>query len=135
MLGVLVLFLAAVVAVIARDMRTPPRRRRARKPSPDAASLQLLRPGRSTIPAGANIAVVGPRFSIGRVPGNGLVLDDETVSSRHAVLELNGRNWLVRDLGSTNGTYLNRQRLSGAAPVQDGDEVAFGGVVTRFLQG
>ncbi|MFJ6510081.1 FHA domain-containing protein [Streptomyces sp. NPDC091406] len=69
---------------------------------------------------------------IGRDPANGLRLNHETVSRLHAELHaLNGR-WLLRDLGSTNGTCVNGQRLVGSIPVRDGDQVSFGRMSFRL---
>ncbi|MER5888251.1 DUF1707 and FHA domain-containing protein [Streptomyces sp. NPDC001941] len=63
---------------------------------------------------------------IGRDPFNGLRLSHETVSRRHAELSLQGDLWVLRDLGSTNGTTVNGHRVTGAVPVRSGDLVAFG---------
>lgn len=69
----------------------------------------------------------GPHpLHIGRDPGNGLRLSHETVSRRHAELTAHGSRWILRDLGSTNGTCVNGQRVIGAVPVRDGDQVSFG---------
>ncbi|MFJ8252692.1 DUF1707 and FHA domain-containing protein [Streptomyces sp. NPDC094466] len=69
---------------------------------------------------------------IGRDPANGLRLNHETVSRLHA--ELSGQNgrWVLRDLGSTNGTCVNGQRLVGSIPVRDGDQVSFGRMSFRL---
>ncbi|MBM7173453.1 FHA domain-containing protein [Streptomyces sp. G44] len=63
---------------------------------------------------------------IGRDPGNGLRLSHDTVSRVHAELCRQGGMWVLRDLGSTNGTTVNGRRVTGAALVQDGDLVSFG---------
>jgi hypothetical protein len=129
MLGLLLLFLVAVVAVIARDLRMPPRR--AARPA-GRARLQVVQPGGSSLRSGEQIPLTNQRFAIGRVPGNQLVLDDDTVSSRHAVIEANGRGWRIRDLQSTNGTLLNNRPVQSPHDLHDGDELAFGAVVARF---
>ncbi|MGW0859641.1 FHA domain-containing protein [Streptomyces sp. NPDC002690] len=69
---------------------------------------------------------------IGRDPGNGLRLNHETVSRNHAELTVRGRIWLLRDLGSTNGTCVNGQRVVGAVPVREGDQVSFGHMTFRL---
>ncbi|MFF3954845.1 FHA domain-containing protein [Streptomyces sp. NPDC001890] len=69
---------------------------------------------------------------IGRDPGNGLRLNHETVSRLHAELTAQGGRWLLRDLGSTNGTCVNGQRVTGAVPVRDGDQVSFGRMSFRL---
>ncbi|WP_329024453.1 DUF1707 and FHA domain-containing protein [Streptomyces sp. NBC_00690] len=69
---------------------------------------------------------------IGRDPGNGLRLSHESVSRSHAELILNNSVWLLRDLGSTNGTTVNGRRVTGAVPVRDGDMVGFGHMCFRL---
>ncbi|OIK06207.1 DUF1707 and FHA domain-containing protein [Streptomyces monashensis] len=63
---------------------------------------------------------------IGRDPANGLRLNHETVSRVHAELFRQGEMWVLRDLGSTNGTTVNGRRVTGAIVVREGDLVAFG---------
>lgn len=65
---------------------------------------------------------------VGRDPVNGLRLSHDTVSRVHAELSLQGGLWVLRDLGSTNGTTVNGRRVIGAAVVQAGDQVSFGSV-------
>lgn len=69
---------------------------------------------------------------IGRDPANGLRLSHETVSRVHAELSLQGGMWVLRDLGSTNGTTVNGRRVVGAAVVRQGDEVGFGQMTFRL---
>ncbi|PRH79118.1 peptide-binding protein [Streptomyces solincola] len=66
---------------------------------------------------------------IGRDPANGLRLSHESVSRRHAELVPHGGLWVLRDLGSTNGTTVNGQRVTGPVVVRAGDIVAFGHMV------
>ncbi|MEU0981780.1 DUF1707 and FHA domain-containing protein [Streptomyces griseus] len=69
---------------------------------------------------------------IGRDPANGLRLNHETVSRLHAELSARNGRWVLRDLGSTNGTCVNGQRLVGSIPVRDGDQVSFGRMSFRL---
>jgi hypothetical protein len=69
---------------------------------------------------------------IGRDPGNGLRLSHETVSRMHAELSRQGGLWILRDLGSTNGTTVNGRRVIGAAVVREGDQIGFGSVAYRL---
>ncbi|GLF97825.1 DUF1707 and FHA domain-containing protein [Streptomyces yaizuensis] len=73
----------------------------------------------------------GP-LGIGRDPGNGLRLNHDTVSRRHAELTRRHGTWVLRDLGSTNGTMVNGRRVVGAIVVRDGDMVSFGRVGFRL---
>ncbi|MGW1838352.1 FHA domain-containing protein [Streptomyces sp. NPDC002067] len=73
------------------------------------------------------LPVPGPiPLSIGRAPGAGLRLNHETVSRIHAELRSEGNGWMLRDLGSTNGTCVNGLRVVGEVPVGPGDHISFG---------
>jgi hypothetical protein len=74
----------------------------------------------------------GHPLRIGRDPANGLRLSHETVSRVHAELRRQGGMWVLRDLGSTNGTSVNGRRVIGAAVVRDGDQVSFGHMTFRL---
>ncbi|MDF6018071.1 DUF1707 and FHA domain-containing protein [Streptomyces sp. JH34] len=79
------------------------------------------------------LPVPGPHpLSIGRDPGNGLRLSHETVSRTHAELIAHGSRWILHDLGSTNGTCVNGQRVVGSVVVRDGDQVSFGRITFRL---
>ncbi|MFJ8106375.1 FHA domain-containing protein [Streptomyces sp. NPDC096132] len=69
---------------------------------------------------------------IGRDPVNGLRLTHESVSRVHAELSRQGGMWVLRDLGSTNGTTVNGRRVIGAAVVREGDQVSFGRMAFRL---
>jgi FHA domain/zinc-ribbon domain len=73
------------------------------------------------------------RSLIGRSPECDVFLDDVTVSRRHAELVRAGDVFSIRDLGSLNGTYVNRKRIE-SADLTDGDEVQIGKYRLTFLQ-
>lgn len=70
--------------------------------------------------------------SLGRDVNNSIVLDDSFVSTEHALLTFRGRAWYVEDLGSTNGTWLNGQQVTGLLPLGYGDEIQIGQVRLRL---
>lgn len=74
---------------------------------------------------GMRFPLVGQQITIGRVPDNTMQLDDFTVSRQHAVIVQQGGAWLVRDLGSLNGTYVNNHRVDEAV-LRHGDDVQIG---------
>jgi hypothetical protein len=78
--------------------------------------------------------VVGEKLTIGRLVGNDIALDEASVSSRHAEIELQDGGALLRDLDSTNGTFLNGEQVTGEHPLNEGDEIYFGGVRSVFMQ-
>ncbi len=76
----------------------------------------------------------GPgRTLIGRSPDCDIFLDDVTVSRRHAELSRDADTFTIRDLGSLNGTFVNRRRIESAA-LQDDDEVQIGKYRLTFLR-
>jgi hypothetical protein len=70
--------------------------------------------------------------SIGRDINNAIVVDDSFVSAEHALLTFRGRAWYVEDRGSTNGTWLNGQRVESYLPLGYGDELQIGQVRFRL---
>ena len=67
------------------------------------------------------------RVTIGRVESNDVpLLDDEEASRLHATIERIGGGWCVRDLSSSNGTFVNGERISGDRPLRAGDEIRVG---------
>jgi hypothetical protein len=74
----------------------------------------------------------GHPLRIGRDPASGLRLTHETVSRVHAELSRQGGMWVLRDLGSTNGTTVNGRRVIGAAVVREGDQIGFGQMAFRL---
>jgi len=77
---------------------------------------------------------VGNQLTIGRLVDNDVTLDDGSVSGRHAEVELSGEGAILRDLGSTNGTFLNGEQVIGEAALNQGDEIYFGGVRSVFME-
>ncbi len=81
---------------------------------------------------GETIRLAGERVTIGRRPESDLFLDDVTVSRDHALAVSRHDGWHVDDLGSLNGTYVNRRRIDSAL-LRDGDEVQVGKYKLTFL--
>ena len=69
------------------------------------------------------------KTTVGRIPENMLQIEDASVSSRHAEILFENNAWFIRDIGSTNGSYLNGGRLVGALPITKGDRLQIGSTV------
>ncbi|MBJ7390618.1 MAG: FHA domain-containing protein [Chthoniobacterales bacterium] len=76
----------------------------------------------------------GENLSIGRLADNDVSIDDDSISSRHAEISGVEGATVLRDLDSTNGTFLNREQITGEHPLVEGDEIYFGGVRTVFME-
>lgn len=97
----------------------------------DHATIDALRPGTALLlvlrgpNAGARFLLDAPLTTVGRHPDSDIFLDDVTVSRKHALFEQDGDAFVVRDVGSLNGTYVNRERIEHIA-LHTGDEVQIG---------
>ncbi|KAB8163379.1 MULTISPECIES: FHA domain-containing protein FhaB/FipA [Streptomyces] len=152
-LAVLWLFVIVAVQVIRSDLfgtrvtqRAAVRRpdqagqRRERQPQPKARSGGRQRRGAPTklvitegSLAGTTVALQGQTITLGRAHDSTIVLDDDYASGRHARIypDQNGQ-WIVEDLGSTNGTYLDRGRLTTPVPIPPGAPIRIGKTVIEL---
>jgi len=105
---------------------------------PDSASFSALPPGSALLlvmrgpNAGSRFRLDGDLTTAGRHPDSDIFLDDVTVSRRHAEFYRHGAGFTVRDVGSLNGTYVNRERIE-EAELTGGDEVQIGKFRLLFL--
>jgi pSer/pThr/pTyr-binding forkhead associated (FHA) protein len=83
---------------------------------------------------GARITLAEALTTVGRHPDSDLFLDDITVSRRHAEISYNTGRYQIRDVGSLNGTYVNRQRVDDVW-LEAGDEVQIGKFKLVFIAG
>lgn len=145
-LAVLWLFVIAAVGVVRTDLfgasaavRARPRKApRAPKPS---RPPKPARPGRGTPShllvtagplSGTSISLADQQITIGRANDATLVLNDDYASSRHARLFPQDGQWIVEDLGSTNGTYLDRQKVTQPVRVPPGVPIRIGKTVLEL---
>lgn len=82
--------------------------------------------------AGTSLPLRGSGLLIGRNPECALILDDDYASGRHCRIYPGGDGWLVEDLGSTNGTFLGRDRLTAPQPVTIGSTLRIGKTVLEL---
>ncbi len=83
--------------------------------------------------AGESFALDQDRVSIGRSPDAGIFLDDVTVSRNHALVVKRKEGRYIDDLGSLNGTYVNRRRIE-SHQLADGDEIQVGKYKLSYLE-
>jgi diguanylate cyclase (GGDEF)-like protein len=96
----------------------------------ESCLVQIHGPG-----LGRRFALVGGELTIGRDGKNGIVVDLDTVSRRHAKIVIREGRSYVADLKSTNGTYLNNKEVLEELPLRSGDYVKVGGSIFKFLSG
>jgi pSer/pThr/pTyr-binding forkhead associated (FHA) protein len=106
----------------------------------DQATVDALRTGTALLVVlrgpntGARFLLDDDEVNSGRHPDSDIFLDDVTVSRKHAVFRREGDTFVVRDVGSLNGTYVNRERIDEVA-LQTGDEVQIGKFRLVFYAG
>lgn len=100
-------------------------------PSPTAAPLAsfLFRSGELK---GKRLPIKVPVVNIGRGDYNDVVITDPSVSTMHAKLQRREAVWILTDLGSTNGTFVEGERLTGEMPLSPGTTLKFGDVAALF---
>jgi pSer/pThr/pTyr-binding forkhead associated (FHA) protein len=145
-LAVLWLFVIAAIGVVRTDMfgTAAAKVRRARSRAPAQAPRQPQRPVRSARGAprylivtggalsGMTIDLTDQQITMGRANDATLVLNDDYASSRHARIFPQDGQWIVEDLGSTNGTYLDRQKVTRPTPVAVGVPIRIGKTVLEL---
>ncbi len=147
-LAVLWLFVIAAVGVVRTDLFGQVSSRR-RRTAPPPRTIPPLAPAASRPPrsaratpqhllvtagalAGTTLGLADQQITIGRADDATLVLADDYASTRHARLFPQDGQWLVEDLGSTNGTYLDRQRVTEPTPVPIGVPIRIGKTVLEL---
>jgi hypothetical protein len=140
-LALLYFFIFRAVRAVVVDLRATPRRARGAETKPARAARPVRRGGKAptvVVVRGENgrkagsHKLAGTAVQIGRAEACHIRPEDTYVSQFHARLYSKNGAWYVEDLGSTNGTYLNRQRLTSPAEVQAGDEIRVGKTVLEL---
>lgn len=146
-LAVLWLFVLTAVSVMrsdifgARAAQRRPAPRRSAQAGPASRVPKPAKPKRGTPSkivvtqgslAGTAISLGDSPITIGRAADATIVLDDDYASSHHARIYPQAGTWLVEDLGSTNGTYVDRRKVDGPTPVQIGIPIRVGKTVLEL---
>jgi hypothetical protein len=128
--GIIFVFVFAAAAALRASLAG---RQRVERRVGALARLVLETPARTGLPGGTAFDVPG-NTTVGRDESNGIVLVDPSISGRHASIERTARGWLVRDLGSTNGTSVGARDVGATGvALRPGDELRVGAVRFRFL--
>jgi Inner membrane component of T3SS, cytoplasmic domain len=142
-LAVLWLFVIAAIGVVRTDLLGPATasRRGRQAPVRQSRPVKPQRPGRGSprflvVTAGAlkgaSLDLAQEQITLGRANDATLVLKDDYASSRHARIFPQDGQWIVEDLGSTNGTYLDRQKVTRPTPVPLGVPIRIGKTVLEL---
>ncbi len=119
------------------NVDTAPRPGRSARNAKGATASTALPPGPQSVVVYADGAKprtvqMAASMVIGRAPACELMLEDTYISQQHARIFGKNGSWYVEDLGSTNGTYVNDQKLAAPAMVQPGDRIRAGTTVLEL---
>ncbi|MTE19966.1 FHA domain-containing protein [Streptomyces sp. TRM43335] len=120
-----------------REAQRPPQPRQAQQPTGRGGGRRRGAPTKLVVTEGSltgtTVALQGQTITLGRAHDSTIVLDDDYASSRHARIypDRDGQ-WIVEDLGSTNGTYLDRTRLTTPTPIPPGAPIRIGKTVIEL---
>jgi pSer/pThr/pTyr-binding forkhead associated (FHA) protein len=129
-IGLIYLVLLGIVIAVRREMQQHVAGT-AQAPATSPGRFKVVQRGTASRVQAGQMIPLKPQMTIGAGEDNQLVCDDRFVSGRHARLRWDGTRWLVTDLGSTNGTFVNDQRcpphretfIPAGATLQIGDAV------------
>ncbi|HEX2883652.1 MAG TPA: FHA domain-containing protein [Candidatus Limnocylindria bacterium] len=127
--ALLFFILARFAGALLRDLRSAEQAQLASRSG--IGRLSVLESPEDEPAAGSTIAL-GPINSIGRNVNNTIYVEDDFVSTNHAMLTFRGRSWFIEDQGSTNGTYVNGHRIERPVALSFGDEITVGRVRMRL---
>lgn len=133
-IGLIYLFLYRIAQVALRELVVIGRIEAAQsqKSGRSAQAALIVRsPANASLDREARIPI-SSYTTVGRSPDNTLMIDDSFTSSAHAEVVRDTDGWSVRDLSSTNGTYVNDQQIFAPTAIESGDLVRFGHVVLEF---
>lgn len=91
--------------------------------------LEVLEPGENKNLRKGSVIPIRGVISLGRKEDNTLILTDQYVSGHHVKVYVKNEKYAMEDLGSTNGTILNGERISGKVFIEPGDEIQIGSLV------
>ncbi len=139
-LAVLYIFIWLAVRAIYRELRAPVggavAPRAAAKPAPSSSKRVKQIPRKAVVVEGDGVKgkslSLGQEILIGRADKCNLKLEDTYVSQVHARIYPHGEKVMVEDMGSTNGTYLNRKRITAPNELLRGDQLKIGRIVMEM---
>lgn len=129
-IAIVYMIIFTALRIMNKDIKGGTRKKNQKK---KAAGLEIIEPGNSyNLKRGGVIPLQG-QITIGRKEDNTFMLDDPYVSGRHARIYAKSGDYIIEDLGSTNGTLVNNDEIQGKKYLETGDIIKIGNTVLKFL--
>ncbi|HBC97961.1 MAG TPA: hypothetical protein DC034_14365 [Clostridium sp.] len=132
-IGIVYIIIFWALRIMYKDIKVGSRR--ARKGNRRSFGLEVLNPGSNSNLRRGAVIPVRREITVGRKNDNQLVLEDPYASGHHARIYIrNGKDCILEDLESTNGTLLNGKKLRGKHYLNSGDEIRIGNTSFKFIR-
>ena len=115
--------------IMYKDVKNGDKKRRIHK----KLGLEVVSPGENKSLKKGGIVPLNSELTMGRKEDNLLVLTDPYVSGHHVKIYIRNTDYIIEDLGSTNGTLINEEKLDGSQYLNSGDEIKVGSAVFKVI--
>jgi hypothetical protein len=129
-IGIVYIIIFLALGIMYKDIKSGGKKKVIRKKS---LGLEVLETGENSILKTGGIIPIQGELTIGRKNSNMLVLDDQFVSGNHVRIFIKNTDYMIEDLGSTNGTEVNEKRLEERAILGVGDEIKVGSALFKVI--
>lgn len=129
-IGIVYIIIFLALRIMYKDIKGGGKKKTVKKRS---FGLEVLETGENSILKKGGIIPIHGELTIGRKNSNMMVLDDQFVSGNHVRIFHRNTDYMIEDLGSTNGTELNEERLEERAILKVGDEIKVGSALFKVI--
>lgn len=129
-IGIVYIIIFLALRIMYKDIKVGGKKKTPRK---NAFGLEVLQAGENSNLRKGGIIPVQGELTIGRKNTNHLILEDQFVSGNHVRIFVRNTDYMIEDMGSTNGTKVNDERLEERAILRVGDEIEVGSAVFKVI--
>ncbi|MDF2503666.1 MAG: hypothetical protein K0R06_1157 [Clostridium sp.] len=129
-IGIIYLIIFFALKIMYKDMKNGDKKQVKRKKT---FGLEVVDPGMSNIMRKGSVVPIDREITMGRKEDNTVVLHEEYVSGHHARIYLKNNNYILEDLGSTNGTTVNGEKINEKEYLRAGDKIEIGTIVFKVI--
>ncbi|RXI45592.1 FHA domain-containing protein [Clostridium tetani] len=130
MIAIIYLIIFTALRIMNKDIKSGNKGKRDRR---KVVGFEILEPGNNSSFKKGGVIPLRRELSIGRNAQNTFIIDDPYISSFHVRIYLRNNDYIIEDLGSTNGTIVNNTKINGKKYLESGDVVKLGSTVLKFI--